>query len=408
MNREELTSKYHLNDCTRCENECAESCPVFHFYRDYNPGQLAGLFLEEREEELSGHPLLWSCVTCRRCTHACPYDVEFGDFIKNLRRGREGYRPLYHGLIHRWQQLQTDAAPGSKPARMEWTEGFDINGESTIALFAGCIPMYEEVFGEGDFHPLDTARSSLLLLNALGISPRILEDERCCGLDMYNLGRRDIFTRLARHNIDIMNKAGVDTVITVCPECAYALNNIYPEEFGSLSFRAVTIIEYIASRLDELDIRPAGRKLAFHDPCYLGRYRGIYSPPRDILDALSVNPPVSLEHEREDAPCCGAGSWNDHGRHTRCLVNERLVEADRCGADTLVTGCPRCEILFNEVNPAGSWKQSPVEVVDLLNLLAASLSGGGSRTMSGTASGEVSEPEGGTGGNYNRGGGGGE
>jgi Fe-S oxidoreductase len=140
-----------------------------------------------------------------------------------------------------------------------------------------------------------------------------------------------------------------------------------------LPFEVQHITEYIAERIDRLAFRATGKGHAFHDPCYLCRYLGVIDAPRRILSAVTNGSPVELERQHTEAPCCGAGSWVEHGPHTRAAVNERIVEAHRCGAETLVTACPKCLILFHEVNPDHAWRQSPVVVKDLLILAAKAL-----------------------------------
>jgi Fe-S oxidoreductase len=127
--------------------------------------------------------------------------------------------------------------------------------------------------------------------------------------------------------------------------------------------------------MERLDIVPGSERAAFHDPCYLCRYMGVENAPREIISAATGGETVEIRRSGKTAPCCGSGSWIDHGGHTRAAVNERLVEAHEAGADTLITACPKCAILFHEVNPACSWRQSPVAVRDLLVLLASRLKG---------------------------------
>jgi Fe-S oxidoreductase len=224
-------------------------------------------------------------------------------------------------------------------------------------------------------HPIETARSAVAILNRLGVSPVILEDERCCGRDMYDIGERETFEKLARHNIAHIRESKARTVLTVCPECAYTLGETYREAARKLPYKVRHVSEFIAERIDELDFAKSGGSFALHDPCYLCRYLDAGGAPRKILRALSGGEPVRMERQGADAPCCGAGSWINHGPHTRASANSRMREAHECGADTLVTACPKCLILFHEASPDCSWKQSPVVVKDLLALAASEIKG---------------------------------
>lgn len=392
MKADEIRKRFHLEDCMRCGNECARACPVYRFYGDYHPQQLAELFLGGEVKSAGRNPLLWYCVTCRACTEACPYDVEFADFLRELRVGRIDYRPVHEGMIHTFQRLQAADAAGctgdgarrraapraAGPARLSWVDGaLDVNKTPGFALFTGCLPFFEKIFAETcRISPVDMARSSVLLLNSLGVSPVLLEEERCCGRDLYDLGDRDSFRALARHNVKELEGSGAETVLTVCPECAYTLGGSYEEEFGKLPFEVRHITEYLAENLHGLDLAEGDEKLALHESCYLARYLGVIEAPRRIAAALSSERPVEMDGHGRETPCCGAGSWVNHGEHTRALVNERIREAGAKGAKALLTVCPKCMMLFQEVNPPCSWKESPVEVRSLLCEAAGRLSSG--------------------------------
>ena len=123
-------------------------------------------------------------------------------------------------------------------------------------------------------------------------------------------------------------------------------------------------------------IEKSEERLAFHDPCYLSRYLGCIEAPRTILSAVSGGNLVEMPRHGAKAPCCGAGSWVNHGPHTRSAVSGRIVEARRCGADRIVTACPKCMIVFNEVSPGCSWKQASIAVTDLVTLAAKQMRGG--------------------------------
>ncbi len=388
MNEKEIIARYHLEDCTRCKNECASACPVFRHYGTNHPQQLAERFLSGGESAARGHDLVWTCVTCDACTEACPFKVPFADFLRELRTGRTDYRPVFGGIIQQYQRAQAGQAPGpqkgakgakgaapASKARLSWLDAsVRVAKEGETALFAGCLSLFDAVAGpscETSF--AEMGRGAVRLLNALGVQPVILDDERCCGRDLYDLGERDSFMALARHNVEQIAASKARTVLTICPECAFTLKDTYAKELGPQPFEVRHITEFVAGGLEKLGFRRAGEKLAFHDPCYLCRRLGESEAPRKLLERLSTEKPVELERRGSGAPCCGAGSWVNHGPHTRTTVNERLTETHRCGADTLVTACPKCALLYHEVSPGCSWKTSPVAVRDLISLAASRL-----------------------------------
>jgi Fe-S oxidoreductase len=390
MNAAEIIEKYRIEDCTRCRNECAVSCPVFRHYGASHPQELAHLFLKGGDAAAHGHRLIWTCVTCRACTEACPFKVVFADFVRELRTGRTDYAPVFGGLLHEYARMQAgrmaslpgrgrvsaESARVSKD-RLSWVDGsLSVNAGGEILLFTGCLAAFDAVSGDACGESfIGMAKSAVRLLNRLGVSPIVLGDERCCGRDLYDLGDREAFMALARHNLEEIEKSKAREVLTICPECAYTLKDTYSREIGGLPFEVRHITEFLSGRLDALRFAPGPERLAFHDPCYLCRYLGVDEAPRKLVEALSSEKPIELDGARRSAPCCGAGSWVNHGPHTRTAVNERLKETHGRGAEVLVTACPKCTLLYMEVNPACSWKQSPVVVRDLITLAASRLEG---------------------------------
>jgi heterodisulfide reductase subunit D len=370
-----LITNYRIEDCTRCKNECAVACPVYRHYGTNHPQQLAHLALKEGGDAARDHRLLWTCVTCRACTEACPFKVDFAGFIRELRVGRTDYTPVHGGIIHAYQRRQAASKVAPAKVRNSWVDAsLDVNRSGEIALFAGCMALFDAVAGDsgGDGFG-EMARSAVRLLNALDVSPVILEDERCCGRDLYDIGERDTFRALARHNVEEIRKSRAKTVLAICPECVFTVKDTYSKELGDLPFQVRHITEFLAENAGRFRFRKGQERLAFHDPCYLCRYLGVTEAPRRILAALSSEKPVELERRGALAPCCGAGSLVNHGPHTRTAANERLMEAHRCGAEVLVTACPKCTLLYSEVGPACSWRQSPVVVRDLVSLAASRL-----------------------------------
>jgi heterodisulfide reductase subunit D len=380
MRDREVAAKYRIEDCRRCKNECATACPIYRHYGTYHPQQLAHLFLEGGEKGAHDHRLIWSCVTCKACTEACPFKVEFADFIRELRVGRTDFEAVFGGLIRAYQRSQAESTSArASGASLAWLDdSLDVNRSGDVLLFVGCLPLFDSVLGApGERRFTDMARSAVKLLNRLGVSPIVLTDERCCGRDLFDVGDRDAFHALARHNLEAIEKSRAKTVVTICPECAFTLRETYATGLGDLPFEVPFAVrhisEFITERLGSFAFERNGEKLALHDPCYLCRYLDAGDAPRKLLGALVLGQPVELERRGAAAPCCGAGSWVNHGPHTRTAVNERLTEAHRCGAEALVTACPKCTLLYEEVMPERSWRQSPIVVKDLITLAAARL-----------------------------------
>ncbi len=191
MNEKDIIATFRIEDCTRCKNECAASCPVYRHYGARHPRELAHLFLGGAG---AAHPLVWECVTCGACTEACPFKVPFADFVRALRVGRSDYRPAFGGLVHAYQRRQ---AAGMKAAaakaRAAWIDkSLDVNRGSDVALFAGCLPLHLTGFREVLPHLnlfLRPARGVLLFIehrsHFLPMNRRPLRRFFCYGLRVF-------------------------------------------------------------------------------------------------------------------------------------------------------------------------------------------------------------------------------
>jgi Fe-S oxidoreductase len=169
----------------------------------------------------------------------------------------------------------------------------------------------------------------------------------------------------ARTNIETLTAAGVRKVIASCPHCFNSLSKEYPSLGGN--FEVIHHTQLLARLVADGKLRP-GRldaKVAYHDPCYLGRHSRIYSPPRSIIE---------MGRCRERSFCCGAGGarmWLEEPQGTRINL-ERTDEALATGADVVSTACPYCLIMLDDaVSQRG--RDEDVEVLDVAQLLERSL-----------------------------------
>jgi Fe-S oxidoreductase len=198
-------------------------------------------------------------------------------------------------------------------------------------------------------------------------------EERCCGYMPLALGYRDVFERYAKENSDVINRLGVETVVTSCPECYYTLKTRYPD-VAPLNVEVLHTTELFYRLIGEgsVKLRENSVRATYHDPCYLGRYCDMYETPRDVIRSIPGVELVEMERNRMDAWCCGAGGGVRIGKKDYAVATgtERVDEAISSGADLLITSCPNCLENFWDARGKG---KSTLAIQDIATLIGQSL-----------------------------------
>lgn len=339
--------------CVEC-GKCSAVCPITRWEtRDFaSPRRLMEAAVHGRTEEVWNVPLFWSCLTCKRCSELCPSDVHFSEFIRDARgisrqSGITG--SCTHGdVIHTWSRIMTD--PGLRQNRLGWlTEDLRISETSDTVFFVGCLPHYNALFQGLHIEGEEIARAVVRLLNAMGVSPQVLADERCCGHDQLWEGEFETFRKLGCINLDLFKQSGAVRIVTACPECAQTLATDYPRLIGEHGMSVHHITEILSRAFSEgiLSFDPPGDglRVTYQDPCRLGRHMGIFDAPRTLIEAAGHRL-VEMAHARGASICCGTSCWTACGQVNKKIQMERLKEAKATGADLLVTACVKCQIHF--------------------------------------------------------------
>jgi Fe-S oxidoreductase/coenzyme F420-reducing hydrogenase delta subunit len=340
--------------CVEC-GKCTASCPVARRDTDFSPRATVEQSLENMHSELETSRQLWDCLTCRTCEERCPYNVKFSEFIRDSRVeareiGLDGC-PTQSGQMYSWMRMM--AADNLDQQRTAWTEGLKTKAKATaksdVMFFAGCLPHFDVSHAHISPGSLDIARDSVAILNAIGITPVVLPDERCCGHDLLFAGDPVRFAALAKKNAEVFKAAGVKRIVISCPEGYQTFAQEYPKVVKGWDVEVVHISELLAGRIDagklEFGVR-VDAKVTYQDPCRLGRYMGVYAAPRKVLSSIPGVELVEMEHSAADAICCGVSSWVSCGATAKSIQMARLAEAASTGADVLITACPKCQIHF--------------------------------------------------------------
>lgn len=242
------------------------------------------------------------------------------------------------------------------------------SGEQPEILFwVGCA-------GSFDSRAQQISRKLVEILNQAGISFAILgNEEMCTGDPARRAGNEFIFQMLALQNIQILNEYEVRKIVTTCPHCFNVIKNDYPALGGH--YDIIHHSELLKSLLDEGRIKVQGdvfkgKKITYHDSCYLGRANNIYEAPRDVLEHLD-NEIVEMTRSRSRGLCCGAGGaqmWKEDEPGEKRINVERTEEAIGTGADIIAVNCPFCLTMMSDGIKAKE-KQGSIMVYDISELI---------------------------------------
>ncbi len=364
-----------LDWCMQC-GLCSALCPwrlvpghlseAFYIRRMQRLGQL-GLEGFDTEE------ILFACTTCGMCQVNCPRQVKIIDNVRSMRSTtvEAGFVPT--NLRSIVGSLHANGNPWSeaREKRLDWQKGIEVpvfSPGTEYFLFVCCTSCY-------DPRSQKIARSIVEVLKKAGVSFGVIgTEESCCGETVRKIGDEELFKKLAEANINLFKEKGVKKIITTSPHCLYTFKNEYPGLGGE--FEVVHYTELLAGLLAEGRLAPSGslknKKVAYHDPCYLGRHSGIYEAPRQLLGALPDAELVELSRSRERSLCCAGGGgrlWAEVPRGER-FGELRVLDAEEKQADILAVACPYCMIML-EADCLALDKQEKIQIMEISELLNA-------------------------------------
>jgi heterodisulfide reductase subunit D len=250
----------------------------------------------------------------------------------------------------------------------------------TIAEFSARNEMPEILFwvgcsGSFDERAQKVTRAMAQLLNRAGVKFAVLgTEESCSGDPAKRAGNEFLFQMQAMNNIAVLNGYGVRRIVTACPHCFNTLKNEYPGLGGT--YEVLHHSELLAQlfRDGRLSVEGgyfAGKRIVFHDPCYLGRGNGVYEAPRDVIRSLDADL-VEMKRSRARGFCCGAGGsqmFKEPEKGEKDVNVERAEEALAEQPDIVAVGCPFCMTMLSDGVKHFN-KEADVKVLDLAELLA--------------------------------------
>ena len=243
-----------------------------------------------------------------------------------------------------------------------------LNGkEPEVIFWVGCA-------GSFDDRAKKVTRSFIKILDNAGVSYAILgNEESCTGDPAKRSGNEFIFQMQAINNIEILNSYNVKKIVTTCPHCFNTLKNEYPELGGK--YDVIHHTELLSTLISEEKIKIDnsefnGKKITFHDPCYLGRANKVYEPPRKLIESLNADL-KEMKSCKEKGLCCGAGGaqmFKESEKGNKEINIKRTEEALETKSEIIAAGCPFCNTMLTD-GIKNKEMEDKVHVYDIAELL---------------------------------------
>jgi len=248
-----------------------------------------------------------------------------------------------------------------------------MSGTSPDILFwVGCS-------GSFDQRAQKITKAFATILQKTGINFAILgKEEACTGDPARRAGNEFMFQMMAYQNIQTLNNYGIKKIVTACPHCFNIFRNEYPELGGN--YEVVHHTTFLQQLIDEGKIKLKeggtfkGKRITYHDSCYLGRANDIYEAPRKVLEALDAEL-VEMKRCRSKGLCCGAGGaqmFKEEEPGVKRINQERIEEALGTESTIVAAACPFCNTMLTDGVKAQE-KEESVKVMDVAELVAASM-----------------------------------
>jgi len=242
-------------------------------------------------------------------------------------------------------------------------------GESPEILFwVGCAGSFDDRYKR-------VTKAFVKILNTVGVKFAVLgTEESCTGDPARRAGNEFLFQMQAMSNIQVLKGYGVKKIVTACPHCFNTIKNEYPELGGN--YEVIHHSTFLQQLISEGKIKIEGgafkgKKITYHDSCYLGRANNIYEAPRSVLEALDADL-VEMKRCRTTGLCCGAGGaqmFKDAEKGKKEINVERTEEAIATGAATIAVACPFCMTMMSD-GVKSKEREADVKVKDLAELIA--------------------------------------
>ncbi|MCK0147073.1 (Fe-S)-binding protein [Arenibacter sp. F26102] len=247
-------------------------------------------------------------------------------------------------------------------------ELFAAGQQPEVLFWVGCA-------GSFDDRAKKITKAFVKILSKANVSFAVLgTEESCTGDPAKRAGNEFLFQMQAVTNIEVLNAYEIKKVVTACPHCFNTLKNEYPGLGGN--YEVVHHTQFLKQLLEEGRISVEGgqfkgKKITFHDPCYLGRANNVYEAPRDLIRKLDAEL-VEMKNCKKRGLCCGAGGaqmFKEPEKGNKDINIERTEQALETQPDIIAAGCPFCNTMLTD-GVKNKEKESSVAVMDIAELIA--------------------------------------
>lgn len=237
-----------------------------------------------------------------------------------------------------------------------------------VLFWVGCAGSFDDRYKR-------VTRAFVKILAAVEVKFAVLgTEETCTGDPARRAGNEFLFQMQAMNNIQVLNGYGIKKIVTACPHCFNIIKNDYPDLGGQ--YEVLHHATFLQQLIDAGKIKVEGgtfkgKKITYHDSCYLGRANGIYEAPRNVLEALDADL-VEMKRCRTTGLCCGAGGaqmFKEPEKGRKDINIERTEEALATGATTIAVACPFCMTMMSD-GVKNKEREGDVAVKDLAELIA--------------------------------------
>ncbi len=368
-----LAERFELAACLQC-GRCTGGCPMSLRSPLNSRRLLYESLIREDGEALLDREEVWDCTACRTCSDRCPRGLEPVEVIRALRTAKiEGGRIPETAMAALESSLKHGNPWGrSRQKRTAWADevtvrSLEADQESERLWFVGCTPAY-------DPRCQGIARALARVFEAAGYDYTTLgAEEVCCGSEILRLGETGLFEELAETNKETFRELGIREVVATSPHCMNTFRKDYGLEIPALHYSQVLAELVAAGRV------PLGKevplRVAFHDPCYLGKQNGVYDAPREVLRSVPGVELVEFDRSRERSLCCEGGGgrmWLEGLGEGERNAQIRVRDAAALGVDAVVTACPFCLLTLEDARKTVGMEES-LEVIDLAELVERGL-----------------------------------